>query len=101
MTPALNVSTITQNRPGHLPEIPPLTPPASPGTPANAPQVPSMLVYVKDKARWEYKVLTRNLAKEQPPTVEELNALGGDGWALAGVASDSPFVYFYFKRPAK
>jgi hypothetical protein len=101
MTTALTVSTSTQNRPGYLPGIPPLTPPASPNIPANAPQVPSMLVYVKDKAKWEYKVLTRNLAKEQPPTEEELNALGNDSWALAGVANDSPFVYFYFKRPMK
>jgi len=57
-----------------------------------------MLVYVKEKAKWEYKVLVRNLGKEQAPDEIELNALGVDGWELAGVASDSPLIYFYFKR---
>jgi hypothetical protein len=90
-----------QNWPGHLPDIPPLMPPASPSAPFNASQVSSMLVYVKNKASWEYKVLLCNLAKELAPTETELNRFGEDGWELAGVASDSPLVYFYFKRPTK
>jgi hypothetical protein len=53
---------------------------------------------VKDNAVWEYKVLNRNLSKEEAPSESELNTLGKDGWELAGVFTDSPFVHFYFKR---
>jgi hypothetical protein len=58
------------------------------------------IVYVDEEIVWEYKQLVRNLAKENAPTEEELNKLGAEGWELAGVFSDSPFVYFYFKRLA-
>jgi hypothetical protein len=61
-----------------------------------APPIP--IVYVKDNSVWEYKVLNRNLSKEEAPSEEELNTLGKDGWELAGVFTDSPFVHFYFKR---
>jgi hypothetical protein len=61
-----------------------------------APMTP--IVYVKDKTVWEYKVLTRDLSKEEAPSEEELNRVGKKGWELAGVFSDSPFVHFYFKR---
>jgi hypothetical protein len=53
---------------------------------------------VKDNSVWEYKILNRNLSKEEAPSEEELNTLGKDGWELAGVFTDSPFVHFYFKR---
>jgi len=56
------------------------------------------MVYVKDKTVWQYKVLTRNLAKQEAPSEEELNTLGKEGWELAAIFSDSPNVYFYFKR---
>lgn len=80
-------------------DVPPLNParPAPP-SPADVPAIAPMLVYVKEKSAWEYKLLTRNLSKEQAPTTEELNGWGADGWELAGVASDSPLIYFYFKR---
>jgi len=55
-------------------------------------------VYVKEKTAWEYKLLARNLSKEEAPSEEELNRLGKEGWELAGVFTDSPFVHFYFKR---
>jgi Domain of unknown function (DUF4177) len=67
-----------------------------PAQPGPAPITP--IVYVKDKTVWEYKLLTRNLSKEEAPSEEELNRLGKEGWELAGVFSDSPFVHFYFKR---
>jgi hypothetical protein len=60
--------------------------------------VPSPIVYVEENPAWEYKQLVRNLAKEKAPSEDELNALGADGWELAGIFTDSPFVYFYFKR---
>ncbi len=56
------------------------------------------IVYIQNKPVWEYRQLVRNLAKEVAPTDAELNALGADGWELAGIFIDSPFVYFYFKR---
>ncbi len=55
-------------------------------------------VYIKNKPVWEYKQVVRNLAKEVAPTDAELNALGADGWELAGIFTDSPFGYFYLKR---
>ena len=58
------------------------------------------MIYIKEEPVWEYKQLVRNLAKDQPPGEADLNALGKNGWKLAGVFSDSPFVYFYFKRSA-
>jgi len=61
-----------------------------------APPIP--MVYMKDKAVWEYKVLNRNLAKEEAPSEEELNMLGKDGWELCGIGTDHPIVRFYFKR---
>lgn len=60
--------------------------------------IPIPMVYVKGKSVWEYKQLIRNLRTEQAPSQDELNALGADGWELAGVFADLPFVYFYFKR---
>ena len=39
------------------------------------------MIYIKEEPVWEYKQLVRNLAKDQPPSEAELNALGKDGWA--------------------
>jgi hypothetical protein len=66
--------------------------------PQSGPAPMTPIVYVKDKTVWEYKLLTRNLSKEEAPSEGELNRLGKEGWELAGVFSDSPFVHFYFKR---
>ena len=56
------------------------------------------MVYVKEQTVWEYKLLSRNLSKQEAPSEEELNSLGKEAWELAGVFTDSPFVHFYFKR---
>ena len=56
------------------------------------------MVYVRDRTVWQYKLITRNLAKEEAPNEEELNALGKDGWELTGILTDHPIVRFYFKR---
>ena len=66
----------------------------------NQPRAESItpIVYVKDKTIWQYKLLTRNLAKEDAPSEEELNKVGKEGWDLAGIVTYHPFVYFYFKR---
>ena len=56
------------------------------------------MVYVNEKVVWEYKLLTRNLSKENAPAEQELNELGKDGWELVGVVNDSRLAYLYFKR---
>ena len=58
----------------------------------------SPIVYVQENTTWGYRSLVRNLSKEKAPGEEELNAFGSEGWELAGVFADLPFVYFYFKR---
>jgi hypothetical protein len=54
--------------------------------------------WVPIEPRWEYKELVREGESRQLPSEAELNALGADGWELAGVASDGLRVHFYFKR---
>lgn len=56
------------------------------------------MIFVAKRAKWEYKQIVRNLAKESPPDEAELNALGEEGWELSGVAQQPPLAYFYFKR---
>ena len=56
------------------------------------------MIYAKESLEWEYKQVTRNLKKEGPLSEEELNALGVDGWEMSGVAQQTPFTYYYFKR---
>jgi hypothetical protein len=58
------------------------------------------IVDVQEQLRWEYKQLVRNVAEAHAPTEEELNTLGAEGWELAGIFTDSPIVYMYFKRSA-
>jgi hypothetical protein len=58
------------------------------------------MIYVKERTKWEYKQIVRNLKKEQPMSEEELNALGRDGWEMSGIAQHSNTSYYYFKRLA-
>jgi hypothetical protein len=51
-----------------------------------------------NKREEEYKLLTRNLSKEEAPSEEEFHRLGKEAWELAGMFTDSPLVHFYFKR---
>ncbi len=59
------------------------------------------IVYVKEKVVWEYKQITRAITTEKAPDEAELNALGAEGWELAGVLAESSVVHFYFKRLAR
>lgn len=72
-----------------------LIPPHEPKQPE--PVRPPM-IYVEKSLKWEYKQIVRDLEKEQPLDESELNALGEEGWELAGVAQHPPRTYFYFKR---
>lgn len=77
-----------------FPPVPPIPTPHQPETP----HVPASMVYVQQTTAWEYKQLTRDLSNEQTPTEDELNALGKDGWELAGVVTSQSIAHFYFKR---
>ncbi len=59
------------------------------------------MVYVKENLVWEYRVLTRDLTKEEAPTQAELNELGKAGWELTGILTAASQAYFYFKRLAE
>ena len=76
-----------------LPHVPP------------TPQEPQRLrvqpptVFVYERERWEYKVISQTTA-DNPHVVEEaLNALGKDGWELVATVPLSNVVQFYLKRP--
>jgi hypothetical protein len=68
--------------------------PAVPSTP-----LPTPMVYVREEPAWEYRRLVKNLSDEDAPSEAELNALGQDGWELAGLFTAAPMLYLYFKRP--
>jgi hypothetical protein len=47
--------------------------------------------------RWEYHEVVRDVSAGLLSEAE-LNALGSDGWELAGVVPTAGEVHFYFKR---
>jgi hypothetical protein len=73
-------------------EIP--APPPQPTDPIPVRHVEPPMVFVAPA--WEYRQLYK--PGSVPADEAELNALGAEGWELAGVASDSGGVHFYFKR---
>ena len=84
---------MTQQEPP-FPE-PPLPEPSQPELAQSHPP----MVYVYEPQAWEYKTVVRHAGHEQLLSEQELNRLGGEGWELAGVASQPERVIFYFKRP--
>jgi hypothetical protein len=56
------------------------------------------MVYVHEQQAWEYKIVVKDLAVEELPSEQELNALGVGGWELAGTVAMPGRVQFYFKR---
>jgi len=50
---------------------------------------------------WEYHYVVRSLAEGNVPDQAELNALGAQGWELAGLYADAQSVHLYFKRLAR
>jgi hypothetical protein len=71
--------------------------PPEPRRPAGD-RVQAPLVYVEPT--WEYKRLVRDLAREAAPDETELDALGAQGWELAGAFARGDKAHFYFKRQA-
>jgi hypothetical protein len=72
-----------------VPHVPPVQEPSRPQV-----QAPTVIVY--EQLQWEYRVLRADVTAG--PAEEQLNALGRDGWELAGVASFADAVHFYLKR---
>ena len=68
--------------------------PQPPQTPQPAtPQPHTPMVCVYERQQWEYRVIVQSAM-----TQDELNALGADGWELAGVLALPEATNFYFKR---
>jgi len=66
--------------------------------PTEAEQFQPSMLYVYEDQGWEYKCVARAIGAETPLSEQELNALGGEGWELVGVASLPNEVLFYLKR---
>lgn len=78
-----------------VPEIPSPTVPTTPQVePAPIRRLEAPVVFVAPA--WEYRILDK--PADVAPDEAELNALGAEGWELAGVSSDAASVRFYFKR---
>jgi hypothetical protein len=58
------------------------------------------MIFIKERTKWEYKQIVRDLEKEQSLSEEELKALGEEGWEMSGVTQHAARSYFYFKRLA-
>ncbi len=69
--------------------------------------VPMVYEQVKrEPVRWEYHVLTIDLREEAAVGAERLNALGTEGWILAGVLDErkgenGQRIHYYFMRQAR
>ncbi len=60
--------------------------------------LPIPMVPLRDDSVWEYRRIERNVRTESAPSEDELNALGQNGWEVAGMYFDSPMLYLYLKR---
>ena len=49
------------------------------------------------KLAWEYAMLVANPPHE-PAVLDQMNAMGAEGWELVTVASDAAIHYLIFKR---
>jgi hypothetical protein len=59
------------------------------------------MVYISEAYQWQYKRLSRNLKNGAPPTEDELNEYGKDGWELVSSIIYADMLHLYFKRPSK
>ena len=78
------------------PQPQPVPHPVAPPPPSGSP-LPLPMVHVAPA--WAYKHVTRQVADLAEAAQQELDALGADGWELAGVTADGSTVHFFFKRP--
>jgi hypothetical protein len=86
----------------HIAEFPKHPPPLipQPQAPQQSHVQPAIvpIVYVYERQRSEYRVVTKNVAEQPTLSEPDLNALGKDGWELVGVVQVQATVQFVFKR---
>ncbi|HEV2179493.1 MAG TPA: hypothetical protein VGR59_04205 [Gemmatimonadaceae bacterium] len=75
-------------------EFPPAPRPFSPHVPNVHVQPPFVFV----QAEWGYREVVRHLDETGAMTEADLNALGAEGWELAGILQDGRSVRYYLKR---
>ena len=91
--------SLSQDIADDLNPIPPMIPPERPlPEPVTAPVVHPGTIYVTEPLRWEHRVRVCDLEPDTLLSTEELDALGADGWGLAGAVTHMQRAYFYFKR---
>ena len=73
-----------------LPQVPPIQ--------EQRPHVQPPTVFVYEKQRWEYRIISKDAAAGALVTEGELNALGHNGWELVGVVPTSDGLQVYLKR---
>jgi len=78
-------------------EFPPAPRPSIPQMPNVHVQPP--LVFVQPE--WSYREVARNLDDTGAMTEADLNALGAEGWELAGILQDGRQVRYYLKRQTR
>ncbi|HEX2450311.1 MAG TPA: hypothetical protein VHJ69_04195 [Gemmatimonadales bacterium] len=82
--------------PDPLPQPQPVPHPAAPPVPASGSPLPVPTIHVAPT--WAYRHLQRPLGEVAELSESELDALGAEGWELAGVTTDGSTAHFFFKR---
>jgi hypothetical protein len=82
--------------PDPVPQPLPVPHPTAPPAPAPGSPLPLPMIHVAPT--WMYKHVQRPLGELADVSESELDALGADGWELAGVATEGVTVHFFFKR---
>jgi len=64
--------------------------------------IPAPMVFEPaEPQRWAYHVVRIDLREDEPLDEDTLNALGADGWLLAGIVephTSRPYLYYHFVR---
>jgi hypothetical protein len=82
--------------PAPQPQPQPTPHPTAPPEPGHGSPLPLPMIYMEPV--WAYRHVQRPLAELAALADAELDALGADGWELAGVTSDEKVAHFFFKR---
>lgn len=82
-------------------EFPPPPPPAPRPFVPQAPNVHVQPPFVFVQAEWSYREVVRDLDETGAMTEADLNALGAEGWELAGILQDGRSVRYYLKRQTR
>lgn len=64
--------------------------------------IPAPMVFEPaEPQRWAYHIVRIDLREDEPLDEDTLNALGADGWLLAGIVephTSRPYLYYHFVR---